>query len=250
MQTLLSAEELAIRNAEFELAHPADVIRWALEDSGLDRIAIASAFQAEGTVVMHLATQIRPDIPILFLETGFQFAETLAFKEQLTETLGLNVVDLVGERTVAQQEEAEGPRLYERDPERCCELNKVRPMFEALRGLDAWMTAFRRDSSPTRAAAPFVEQYELEPGRMIVKINPIASWSRRDTWEYLKANDLPAQPAVRPRVRVDRLRAVHEDAVLGRARAGGALGRQVEVGVRHPRRRVGEAGSCDWRRPA
>ena len=69
MQTLLSAEELAIRNAEFELAHPADVIRWALEDSGLDRIAIASAFQAEGTVVMHLATQIRPDIPILFLET-------------------------------------------------------------------------------------------------------------------------------------------------------------------------------------
>jgi phosphoadenosine phosphosulfate reductase len=194
VQTLLSAEELATRNAEFELAHPADVIRWALQDSGLDRIAIASAFQAEGTVVMHLATQIRPDIPILFLETGFQFAETLAFKEQLTETLGLNVVDLVGERTVAEQEAIEGPRLYERDSERCCEMNKVRPMFEALRGLDAWMTAFRRDSSPTRAAAPFVEQYELEPGRMIVKINPVASWSRRDTWEYLKANDLPHNP--------------------------------------------------------
>ena len=150
------------------------------------RIAIASAFQAEGTVVMHLATQIRPDIPILFLETGFQFAETLAFKEQLAESLGLNVVDLVGERTVAQQEAVDGPRLYERDPERCCEMNKVRPMFEALRGLDAWMTAFRRDSSPTRAAAPFVEQYELEPGRMIVKINPVAAWSRDDTWDYLR----------------------------------------------------------------
>jgi phosphoadenosine phosphosulfate reductase len=194
LQTLLSVEELAARNAGFEDAHPADIVRWALDDSGLDRVAIASAFQAEGTVVMHLATQIRPDIPILFLETGFQFAETLAFKEQLTEALGLNVVDLVGERTVAEQEAIDGPRLYERNSERCCEMNKVRPMFEALRGLDAWMTAFRRDSSPTRATAPFVEQYELEPGRMITKINPVAAWSRADTWEYLEANDLPHNP--------------------------------------------------------
>ena len=194
MQTLLSAHELAAHNADFERAHPAEIVRWALERSGLDRIAVASAFQAEGTVVMHLATQIRPDIPILFLETGFQFAETLAFKERLTEQLGLNVVDLVGARTVAQQEAEEGPHLYERIPERCCEMNKVRPMFEALRGLDAWMTAFRRDSSPTRASAPFVEQYELEPGRMIVKINPMAAWSRRRTWEYLRANDLPHNP--------------------------------------------------------
>jgi phosphoadenosine phosphosulfate reductase len=73
-------------------------------------------------------------------------------------------------------------------------MNKVRPMFEALRGLDAWMTAFRRDSSPTRANAPFVEQYELEPGRMIVKINPVADWSHDDTWEYLRANGLPHNP--------------------------------------------------------
>jgi phosphoadenosine phosphosulfate reductase len=194
LQTLLSADELLARNHAFERAHPAEIVRWALEDSGLDRIAIASAFQSEGTVVMHLATQIRPEIPILFLETGFQFAETLAFKEQVTERLGLNVVDLVGERTVAQQEEVDGPRLYERDSDRCCEMNKVRPMFEALRGLDAWMTAFRRDSSPSRSSAPFVEQYELEPGRMIVKINPVAAWSREETWRYLRDHDLPHNP--------------------------------------------------------
>jgi phosphoadenosine phosphosulfate reductase len=194
LQTILPADELISRNIAFEDAHPREIVRWALEDSGLDRVAIASAFQAEGTVVMHLATQIRPDIPILFLETGFQFAETLAFKEQLTETMALNVVDLVGERTVAEQETAEGPRLYESNAERCCEMNKVRPMFEALRGLDAWMTAFRRDSSPTRAAAPFVEQYELEPGRMIVKINPVAAWTRDETWRYLRDHDLPHNP--------------------------------------------------------
>jgi phosphoadenosine phosphosulfate reductase len=194
MQTLLPVDELVALNAAFEDAHPRDVLTWALERSGLERVAIASAFQAEGTIVMHLATQIRPDIPILFLETGYQFAETLAFKEQLAERLGLNVVDLVGEHTVAGQAEAFGPRLYERDPERCCDLNKVQPMFEALRELDAWITAFRRESSPTRANAPFVQQYELEPDRWIVKVNPMAAWSGADVWRYLKEHDLPHNP--------------------------------------------------------
>jgi phosphoadenosine phosphosulfate reductase len=194
MKTLLADDEVRQLNRRFETAHPREILRWALEDSGLERIAIASAFQAEGTCVMHMASQIRPDVTVLFLETGFHFAETLAFKELLTEELGLNVVDLVGEHTVASQEAAFGPRLYERDPTLCCEINKVRPMFAALRGLDAWVTAFRRDSAPTRANAPIVDQYELEPGRFIVKVNPVATWTRRDTWAYLKANDLPHNP--------------------------------------------------------
>ena len=194
MRTLLSGDELVALNLAFEDAHPRDVLTWALETSGLDQVAIASAFQAEGTVVMHLATQLRPDVPILFLETGYQFAETLAFKEQLTERLGLNVVDLTGTYTVAEQAERFGPRLYERDPERCCDLNKVQPMFEALRGLDAWITAFRRDSSPTRANAPFVEQYELEPERWITKVNPMAAWTRQQVWGYLREHDLPHNP--------------------------------------------------------
>ena len=194
MQTLLPSDELVALNIAFEDAHPREVLAWALERSGLERIAIASAFQAEGTVVMHLATRIRPDIPILFLETGYQFAETLAFKEQLADRLGLNVVDLVGEHTVAGQAAELGPRLYERDPERCCELNKVQPMFQALRELDAWITAFRRESSPTRATAPFVQQYELEAGRWIVKVNPMAAWSLPQVWAYLKEHDLPHNP--------------------------------------------------------
>lgn len=194
MQTLLPDDELVALNTAFEDAHPRAILTWALERSGLERIAIASAFQAEGTIVMHLATQIRPDIQILFLETGYQFAETLALKEQLAERLGLRVVDLVGEHTVEEQAETLGPRLFERDPERCCELNKVRPMFEALRGLDAWITAFRRESSPTRATAPFVQQYELEPGRFIVKVNPMAAWSLHEVWAYLKEHDLPHNP--------------------------------------------------------
>ena len=194
MQTLLSDDDIASLNLDLEVAQPSDILAWALEKSGLEHIAIASAFQTEGTVVIHMATQIQPDVPVLFLETGFQFAETLAFKEQLTERLALNVVDLVGERTVAQQEAVDGPRLYERDPERCCEMNKVRPMFEALRGLDAWITSVRRDSSPTRAATPIVERYALEPGNDIVKINPMANWTKPQVWRYLKEFELPHNP--------------------------------------------------------
>jgi phosphoadenosine phosphosulfate reductase len=194
LHTLLSDDQIRELNDRFERARPQDVVRWALEDSAIERIAVASAFQAEGTCVMHMASLVRPDVEVLFLETGFHFAETLAFKAQLAERLGLPVVDLVGAYTVEQQGDRFGERLYERDPQRCCEINKVRPMFEALQKLDAWITAYRRDSSPTRASAPILDRYELEEGRFILKINPVASWTRRDTWAYLKEHDLPHNP--------------------------------------------------------
>lgn len=194
MHTLISDPELRALNERFETATPQEIVRWALEDSGIERIALASAFQAEGTCVMHMASLVRPDVEVLFLETGFHFAETLGFKEQLAERLGITVTDLVGAYTVELQEATFGERLYERDPALCCDINKVRPMFDALQKLDAWVTAFRRNSSPTRAKAPILDRYELEPGRRMLKINPVANWTRRDTWAYLRENDLPHNP--------------------------------------------------------
>jgi phosphoadenosine phosphosulfate reductase len=193
-ETLLSDEELRSLNERLETAPPGEIVRWALLESGLDPIALASAFQVEGTCVMHMTSLIRPEVPVLFLNTGFHFAETLAFKEQLTERLGLNVIELVGEHTIESQEAAFGPRLYERDPDRCCHINKVEPMLGALRCLGAWLTAFRRESSPTRANAPIVDRYELEPGRWIVKVNPVATWTRQEAWAYLREHDLPHNP--------------------------------------------------------
>jgi phosphoadenosine phosphosulfate reductase len=193
-RTLLSDDDLQSLNERFEDARPAEIVEWAVADSGLDGIALASAFQAEGTCVMHMATRIRPDVPVLFLETGFHFAETLRFKQELTDRLGLNVVELRGAYTPETQQEAFGPRLFERAPERCCEINKVQPMLEALRGREGWVTAFRRDSSPTRANAPIVDRYELEPGGWIVKVNPVATWTRRETWAYLREHGLPHNP--------------------------------------------------------
>lgn len=194
MQTLLAEDQVQDLNARFEGAQPTEIIQWALCDSGLERVAIASAFQAEGTAIIHMAVGLRPDIPILFLETGFHFAETLAFKERLTEMLGLNVVDLTGDHTVESQAEAFGPRLYERDPALCCELNKVRPFDASLERLDGWITGMRRDSAWTRAGTPILSWTELDSGHRVLKVNPIANWSRQDAWMYLKAHNLPHNP--------------------------------------------------------
>lgn len=196
METLLAEDLVLELNGRFETATPQDIVRWALEDSGLERIAIASAFQVEGTCLIHMATRIRPDVPILFLETGYHFAETVAFKARLTEQLGLNLVDLTGDHTVESQTEAFGPRLYERDPKRCCELNKVIPFDRALRDFDAWMTSMRRDSAWTRKNTQIVSQTRLDHGQAtsLVKINPIANWTRQEAWGYLKTFDLPHNP--------------------------------------------------------
>ncbi|MBI4261115.1 MAG: phosphoadenylyl-sulfate reductase [Actinobacteria bacterium] len=197
MDLLLPPDLVREVNERLEGRPPRDVLDWALLESGLDRIAVASSFQAETTVLMHMAVQVKPDVPILFLETGFHFAETLAFKERLTERLGLNVIDLRGDVTPDTQAARHGERLYERDPGLCCELNKVIPLKRALRDLDAWITGLRRDSSPTRADAPIVDQYELEPGKTLVKVNPMANWTRNEVWTYIRDHDLPTLPLYR-----------------------------------------------------
>jgi phosphoadenosine phosphosulfate reductase len=194
MDPLFPDDEIRDLNARFEDELPQDILRWALDEPRLERVAIASAFQAEGTCVIHMASRIRPDVPILFLETGFHFAETLEFKRELTEMFDLNVVDLHGEETVESQAEKYGPRLYERNPKLCCDLNKVRPFNAALRNLDGWITSLRRDSAWTRMNTPIVDQSEFEPGIWLVKINPMANWTRPQVWRYLKQHGIPHHP--------------------------------------------------------
>jgi phosphoadenosine phosphosulfate reductase len=194
MQLLLPQDTVDELNARFEQQPPQEIVRWALRDSGLERVCVASAFQAEGTCVIHMAAQIDPEIPVLFLETGFHFAETLAFKDRMRELLGLNVVELRGDHTPDSQAAAFGERLYERDPSKCCDLNKVVPFTRALHGFDVWMTGLRRDSAPTRAGTPIVEQYEMEPGKTLVKFNPVANWTRQEVSQYLRDHELPRNP--------------------------------------------------------
>jgi phosphoadenosine phosphosulfate reductase len=194
VQVLVAEDQVRELNALFETQRPDEIIRWALQDSGIERIGVASAFQAEGTAIIHMAVQIRPDVPILFLETGFHFGETLAFKERLAERYGLNVLDLTGEETVESQSERYGQRLYEDNPKLCCELNKVIPLNRAFEQLDGWITGMRRDSAWTRKNTPILSYTELDSGKRLLKVNPIANWTRRDAWSYLRENDIPHNP--------------------------------------------------------
>ena len=194
MPTPLTDEHVAGLNARFETEGPEAALEWALRDAGIERIAMASAFQADGVCVMHMASRIRPGLPVLFLDTRFHFPETLAFKDEIARRLDVSIVELRGDHTPESQAEAFGDRLFERNPTLCCHLNKVVPFTRALHGYDLWITALRRDSAPTRAATAIVERYDLEPGRPMLKVNPIAPWTRRDVWAYLRRHDLPRHP--------------------------------------------------------
>jgi len=184
--------ELPALNDRFEGADPAEIVAWALDVA--ERPTVASSFQIESTVVIHLATRVRPDVPVLFLETGFHFRETLEFKERLTRLLGLRVVDLRGETTPEEQAAVHGPRLYERDPARCCELNKVLPLDRALADYDLWMTGLRRDSASTRARVPVVEGHLTAGGHELLKVNPVAGWTHERAGAYLEEHGLPRHP--------------------------------------------------------
>ena len=230
LQTLLQPDELLSLNDRFEEAHPREILTWALERSGLERIAIASAFQAEGTIVMHMATQMRPDIPILFLETGYQFAETLAFKEQLAERLGLNVVDLVGEYTVERQAEVDGSTAV-----RARSGDVLRPQQGAadVRGaprtgrvdhrVPAGIVTDARDGAvraAVRAGAGSLDREGEPDGRVVAARGLGVPEGARP----------PAQPALRPGVQLDRLRAVHADAACPTSRSAPDAGRACRSG--------------------
>ena len=144
---------------------------------------ITSSFQAECVVLTHMLLRERPDIPVLFLETFHHFPQTLAYRDELTEKWGLNLI------TLRAKEPQVG--LWEREStQACCARHKVTPLFSALAGYDTWFTALRRDQSPSRANLQEVEPFHL-PDKTISRVAPIASWHARDVWKYAKEHDIP-----------------------------------------------------------
>jgi phosphoadenosine phosphosulfate reductase len=176
-----------------DTAHPRGILSWTAQS--IDRLAIATSFQSSGLVILHLMTTIRADVPVLFLDTGFHFEETLEFKKQITEMWNLKIVDLRGEHgSVAGQARKYGPELYRRDPDRCCHINKVLPLQNALEEYDGWVSGLRRDQSPLRAETPIVEAQMLPSGNEIMKIHPLAHWTKADVEGYIAENDIPTHP--------------------------------------------------------
>ena len=154
---------------------------------------VTSSFQAECVVLVHMLKARRPEIPVLFLETGYHFPETLAYRDRMSRDWKLNLVNLEAKQSVAQQE-AQFGILNQTEPNKCCGLRKVEPLFAGLASYDIWFTALRRDQSPTRANLETVEPFKLPVGRTLEKVSPLAFWTNRDVWQYLSRHEIPALP--------------------------------------------------------
>ncbi|BAS29167.1 phosphoadenylyl-sulfate reductase [Limnochorda pilosa] len=179
---------------------PEETIRWAVEQLGKGLVVSSSFGNPEGTALLHMVAQVDPSVPVAWVNTGFLFPETVAFQERLSRRLGLRVVEVVPRLTPEEQAARYGDDLWARDPDLCCRIRKVEPLFTLLQGYDAWMTAIRRGQTEARTGARVVEEHHLQPvhpvgpGRTITKINPLAGWSRQQVWAYLDAHDLPYNP--------------------------------------------------------
>ncbi|MBX3277419.1 MAG: phosphoadenylyl-sulfate reductase [Acidobacteria bacterium] len=182
-----SAGRIARWAREFESESVDRILEWAVAEFA-PRLVMTSNFGVEGVVVLDHLRRIAPATPVLYVETGYQFAETDRLKEEVRARLGVNIIEVRAELSVEEQDRIYGERLHSRDSDLCCRLRKVEPLASALAPYDAWIAALRRDASPTREGIGVVEWNER---RRMVKINPIAGWTRERVWDYIFSNRLP-----------------------------------------------------------
>ncbi|MET0452643.1 MAG: phosphoadenylyl-sulfate reductase [Mycobacterium sp.] len=177
------ATELADASAE-------ELLRWT-EDTFGSEYVVASNMQ--DAVLVAMAAKVRPGVDVLFLDTGYHFAETIGTRDAVEAVYGVNVVNVTPEKSVAEQDELLGKDLFARDAAACCRMRKVEPLGKALKGYSAWVTGIRRVEAPTRANAPLVS---FDKAFGLVKINPIAAWTDEDMQAYIDANDILVNPLV------------------------------------------------------
>ena len=163
----------------------------ALSEKGA--ACMTCSFQAEDMVVLDLIREYQPDIPVLFLETGYHFPAVYRYRDEMTARYGLNLVNVVPKKTITEQE-AEFGILYRSQPDQCCKLRKVQPLFAALEDYRVWFTGLRRVQSPTRANLQLREAFSLPSGKQLAKINPLWDWSDRDVWTVARGRDIPLLP--------------------------------------------------------
>ena len=164
---------------------PRELVARVLADAAAP--CITSSFQAECVVLTDMVREVRPDIPVLFLDTFHHFPQTLEYRDMMTARYGLTRIDL------RAKEPSVG--LWERESTTaCCARHKVEPLFAALDGYDTWLTALRRDQSASRANLQQVEPFKLSSGKMIQRVAPIAAWTAKDVWKYAKEHEIPLLP--------------------------------------------------------
>ena len=147
---------------------------------------LTCSFQAEDVVVLHMLRELRPHIPVLFLDTVHHFAQTYAYRDELTRLWQLRLVNL--------RAEDPAPGLWQTSTDQCCARHKVGPLFAALESYDTWFTGLRREQSPSRASLEEIEPFRLPSGKVIQKVSPLARWSTKEVWDYATAYEIPLLP--------------------------------------------------------
>jgi phosphoadenosine phosphosulfate reductase len=176
--------------AELDGATAEELLAWTDRHFG-GRYVVASNMQ--DAVLVDLAAKVRPGVDVLFLDTGYHFAETIGTRDAVTAVYGVNVINVTPEHTVAEQDRLLGKDLFARDPGECCRLRKVVPLRSTLAGYSAWVTGIRRVESPTRADAPLIS---FDEAFGLVKINPLAAWTDEDMNAYIEAHGILVNPLV------------------------------------------------------
>ena len=165
----------------------------AREVTGRGDVCLTCSFQAEDVLLTKLAIELDANIPILFLDTGYHFAETYAYRDRIAKEWRLNLINLLPEKTVPEQE-AEHGLLYESAPDQCCKLRKVEPLFKAVAGYRVWLTGLRREQAKSRAGLEETAQFALPGGKQVLKIAPLAAWTTRDVWYACEQLSIPLLP--------------------------------------------------------
>jgi len=183
--------EIQKLNEQFAAAEPKEILGWAVRAFPY-QTAMTSSFQASGIVLLHMLRKITLEFPIFFIDTGYHFPETLEFKTRLIREWKLNVHTIVPEMGKSEQLRVYGPRLFERDPDLCCRINKVDPLFTLQRelGLKGWISALRRDQAETRRNLRPV----MKDKNGNLRIHPLLTWTRERVWAYIEKHRLPTNP--------------------------------------------------------
>jgi phosphoadenosine phosphosulfate reductase len=185
---LLPGIEAAAKQLEF--ASPREILEWAFAEF-TDGITIATGFGAEGAALIDIAAEVNPQLDVFFIDTDFLFPETYELRRRIEERYQIEIRAFKTAITPEAQEQFYGESLWTRDPDLCCRLRKIEPLQQALQGRKAWVTAIRRDQTAARANAQAVE---WDSRWNLVKVNPLAFWSKQQVWRHIYQRQVPFNP--------------------------------------------------------
>jgi phosphoadenosine phosphosulfate reductase len=183
------AFDLDAANRELAAATPEAILAWTWTRFQ-PKVILTCSFQHDGVVLAHMLRGIAPEVPVVFINTGFHFAETLAYRDEIERRFGIKVLELAPIMPREQFATEHGLDLYARNPDLCCHINKVEPLKRFLPGVRAWVNGRRRDQASTRKDIRTIEAFQGN----LFKVNPMASWTAKDTYYYMERHGIPTHP--------------------------------------------------------